>query len=214
MKELVEVIPFQLSTDSAIASSINFLSSVGFNPILANRKSFPGTNSLLRFEVLSGRIDGYIYDRLYEPVIREAFFCLQEGASASEIDNVLRERVGIAPFQHILERGFKEGKTHKPLEVKALMKSEIKEIHNRLNAEAAKSVTPRPQPSTLPERQNPDDEDAPAPLINHSIVLNHWFSALPLDLQYQSDYITGIKDTNMADGFKKIEIFRKINVSY
>lgn len=119
MKELAEIVPFNLSSDDTIASSLSFLSTVGFSPILASKKNFPPPASLLNFDVANGRIDGYIYDRLFEPFLREAYFMLEEGASAAEIDDVLRSKVGIAPFQHVLERGLNEGKTYrsKPMKI-------------------------------------------------------------------------------------------------
>jgi 3-hydroxyacyl-CoA dehydrogenase, C-terminal domain len=123
MKELAEIVPLNLSSDNTIASSINFLSTVGFAPILASKKDFPPPISLLRFEVVNGRIDGYVYDRLFEPFLREAFFLLEEGATATEIDDVLRSRLGIAPFQHVLERGLNEGKTYRAKPMKALYKT-------------------------------------------------------------------------------------------
>jgi 3-hydroxyacyl-CoA dehydrogenase, C-terminal domain len=153
MKDLAEIVPLNLSSDDSIASSINFLSSVGFAPILASKKNFPPPISLLRFEIVNGRIDGYVYDRLFEPFLREAFFLLEEGATATEIDDVLRSRLGIAPFQHVLERGVNEGKTYRSKPMKALYKTFTKAKY------AADKVRNIPQ-------YVPIDTIAPVGLIN------------------------------------------------
>ena len=235
MKDLVEIVPLNLSSDDTIASSVNFLSSAGFSPILASKKNFPPPVSLLQFDIAMGRIDGYIYDRLFEPMLKEAYFLLEEGATAPQIDDVLRSKLGIAPFQHVLERGITEGKTLRKhvkddytkyredrLIAERIAMLELAEKSKHKDARGNPRVSANPadpakiyktQPGTLPDRQNPDP-DEPAPVPKKRLTsFDQWYSELPHLLKSQTDYITGIKDPSKISGHEIIEDYRIEHVS-
>ena len=125
--------------------------------------------------ILAGNSAGYTLDRLLQPCMKEYFFLVEEGVTFERIDSVLFSRLGASfqPLRILSDHHYKN-------DFKRLKKESKKEfnkyIKDKEDEEKNPSTAFKPQPSSLPDRQNPDEEVEV--VIRPPVVLSDWNSAL------------------------------------
>ena len=118
---------------------------------------------------------GYATDRLLQPCMKESFFLAEEGVSFERIGNILWTRLGMScqPLHILSERHSKDILLRQKKEsVKAFQKY----LRDKEEEKRNPSTAFKPQPSSLPERQNPDE--VIEIVIRPPVVLSNWDSKL------------------------------------
>jgi hypothetical protein len=127
-----------------------------------------------KLPILAGNSEGYVIERLIDPCTREALFLAEEGVSFERIGQVLTDRLGLVyqPWSNIGQQ-YKQKLSRQRTEAREAFDKYLKDKEEE---KANPSTVFRPQPSSLPERQNPDEE---VEVVERApVVLSNWDSTL------------------------------------
>jgi hypothetical protein len=128
-----------------------------------------------KLPILAGNSEGYVIERLIEPYIREALFLAEEGVSFERIGEVMTSRLGLSfqPWFAIGGHQYKQKLLRQKTEAQEAFEKYLKDKEEE---KANPSTVFKPQPSSLPERQNPDEE---VEVVERApVVLSNWDSTL------------------------------------
>ena len=167
-----------------------------------------------KLPILAGNSEGYVIERLIDPCIREALFLAEEGVTFERMGQVLTSRLGLIyqPGYAIAGHQYKQKLTRQRTEAREAFDKYLKDKEEE---EANPSTVFKPQPSSLPERQNPDEEVEV--VVRAPVVLSNWDSTLGniyRESQCVPDSAPGNENPSTADARLKIfEEFQAQRVS-
>ena len=160
-----------------------------------------------KLPILAGNSEGYVKERLIDPCIREALFLAEEGVSFERIGQVLVSRLGLIyqPSYAIGGHQYKQRLSRQKAEAQEAFEKYLKDKEDE---KANPSTVFKPQPSSLPERQNPDEEVEV--VVRAPVVLSNWDSKLAniyRESQRVPDPALGNKKPSITDA--RIKIFEE-----
>lgn len=154
---MVEIIPSHTTSPKSLRNYTDLIQSADKLPILA------------------GNATEYSVDKLSFPFMKEFFFLAEEGVKFERINNVMLHRLGMhnQPLYFLSDKNFKNLLTRQKKESEKAFQKYLK---NKAAELKRPSKAFKPQPSSLPERQNPDE--VIEIVIRPPVVLANWDSAL------------------------------------
>ena len=128
-----------------------------------------------KLPILNGNSTAYTVDKLSLPFVKEFFFLAEEGVKFERTNNVMLHRLGMSnqPLYFLNDKNFKDLLRRQKKDSK---KAFSEYLRDKKEERKNPSTAFKPQPSSLPDRQNPDE--VIEIVIRPNVVMANWNSAL------------------------------------